>query len=423
MSFATNGSPIRWVGRWITVAAILGATSAAAADVGLPDTVLRIEASNAAGSGSVDVSLDSLSWDAATQSLSWEEASGISIVEPETRAVIATFDSVVLAFRDCSAVALEFDLEAGASETTVVFRTGQLSFGSIGSDVAEGRATAAFSLTDLYGDGAQMVGLGGAGMGAYRAYFNGAAPDGTLFAHLVALISVSGGTGSASQREPTFGYRDMGSEVSDMSVEIAFTLTAHDRLTASTTFDIDPDPADCGDDADDDGLPDWLDGCPDDPEKIEPGDCGCGVADADSDDDGIADCVDNCPETANPDQEDADDDGVGDACEEDGGDYDGYSDADDDDAEPLGDPASEGETADEESDDPGDADDGPPWGPGWAGLFGFAPAEGAEGDEALDEWMYGFGHLCGFGAAGLLPLTLLGLGGCKVVSYRRLKGR
>lgn len=42
-------------------------------------------------------------------------------------------------------------------------------------------------------------------------------------------------------------------------------------------------------DACDSGLPD---DCPDDPNKTEPGVCGCGVSDTDSDGDGVADCLD-----------------------------------------------------------------------------------------------------------------------------------
>jgi hypothetical protein len=56
--------------------------------------------------------------------------------------------------------------------------------------------------------------------------------------------------------------------------------------------------------------------CPDDPNKTEPGICGCGRTDVDSDSDGIEDCIDNAPYTSNQDQADGDLDGVGDAAEQ-----------------------------------------------------------------------------------------------------------
>jgi len=40
---------------------------------------------------------------------------------------------------------------------------------------------------------------------------------------------------------------------------------------------------------------DIYDACPDDPDKIAPGICGCGVPDTDTDGDGTLDCNDNCP--------------------------------------------------------------------------------------------------------------------------------
>ncbi|MDG2029581.1 MAG: hypothetical protein P8J45_01110, partial [Phycisphaerales bacterium] len=49
-------------------------------------------------------------------------------------------------------------------------------------------------------------------------------------------------------------------------------------------------------DSDSDGTLDCIDGCPDDPEKIEPGACGCGVEELDTDGDGIPDCIDPCPD-------------------------------------------------------------------------------------------------------------------------------
>jgi hypothetical protein len=48
-------------------------------------------------------------------------------------------------------------------------------------------------------------------------------------------------------------------------------------------------------DADGDGTPDACDGCPSDPAKVAPGQCGCGVPDTDTDGDGTADCHDGCP--------------------------------------------------------------------------------------------------------------------------------
>jgi len=56
--------------------------------------------------------------------------------------------------------------------------------------------------------------------------------------------------------------------------------------------------------------------CPDDPNKTEPGVCGCGRTDVDSDSDGIEDCIDNAPYNSNQDQVDGDLDGVGDAAEQ-----------------------------------------------------------------------------------------------------------
>jgi hypothetical protein len=37
------------------------------------------------------------------------------------------------------------------------------------------------------------------------------------------------------------------------------------------------------------------DNCPDDPNKVEPGTCCCGVSEEDTDQDGTPDCVDDCP--------------------------------------------------------------------------------------------------------------------------------
>lgn len=48
-------------------------------------------------------------------------------------------------------------------------------------------------------------------------------------------------------------------------------------------------------DGDGDGTPDCNDECPSDPNKTAPGVCGCSVPDTDGDGDGTPDCIDQCP--------------------------------------------------------------------------------------------------------------------------------
>lgn len=49
-------------------------------------------------------------------------------------------------------------------------------------------------------------------------------------------------------------------------------------------------------DSDNDGIFNCIDGCPNDPLKTAPGLCGCGVSDTgDADGDGVPDCTDQCP--------------------------------------------------------------------------------------------------------------------------------
>lgn len=56
------------------------------------------------------------------------------------------------------------------------------------------------------------------------------------------------------------------------------------------------------------------DNCPDDPAKLEPGVCGCGVADTDGDADGVPDCQDTC--AGHDDHVDVDANGIADGCQD-----------------------------------------------------------------------------------------------------------
>ena len=69
--------------------------------------------------------------------------------------------------------------------------------------------------------------------------------------------------------------------------------------TIRITSCIDSDGDGVSDDSDGDGVSDCVDNCPDDPNKTDPGACGCGNEDTDTDGDGVDDCVDNCPDDPN----------------------------------------------------------------------------------------------------------------------------
>lgn len=72
-------------------------------------------------------------------------------------------------------------------------------------------------------------------------------------------------------------------------------FTMNPFLTCSNTFDPDATVPSIVNHRDTRSCLDFGDACPDDPDKVEPGQCGCDIADTDTDLDGVADCVDGCP--------------------------------------------------------------------------------------------------------------------------------
>lgn len=68
-------------------------------------------------------------------------------------------------------------------------------------------------------------------------------------------------------------------------------------VASGTSTDCDGNrvPDECQPDDDGDGVIDVCDACPEDPDKSQSGQCGCGAPDTDTDGDGVADCRDLCP--------------------------------------------------------------------------------------------------------------------------------
>ncbi len=94
--------------------------------------------------------------------------------------------------------------------------------------------------------------------------------------------------------------------IADMTVRVSAAALG-DRITLSVEDTEDPPEFLANDDSEQFSVTSRLphiitigdppvDQCPDDPTKINPGQCGCGVPDVDSDEDGVPDCLDACPE-------------------------------------------------------------------------------------------------------------------------------
>ena len=114
-----------------------------------------------------------------------------------------------------------------------------------------------------------------------------------------ATVAIAGGnyfpsvslTGARQQLDSAING---GAVAGTWTIRFADALNLDTGSFTSVSVDVVPVP-----DADGDGTADATDGCPNDPNKIAAGACGCGVADTDSDGDGTPNCNDGCPNDPN----------------------------------------------------------------------------------------------------------------------------
>ena len=131
---------------------------------------------------------------------------------------------------------------------------------------------------------------------AGEAYDLGAGADTTLSAAI--LIPTGAALGDTRMRVTERWNTDPGacdSVTFGETEDYTITVVARSAFNGGADFD----------DDDGDGIPNFCDNCPDDPNEFQ----------EDVDGDGVGDACDNCPNTANEDQLDSDGDGLGDACD------------------------------------------------------------------------------------------------------------
>lgn len=212
--------------------------TAGAAQAGISGAIIRIEATNADGTGIVELVNNSDFQDGALYS----SLDGPVDIVSDSGNVIATVTNLNALLIADPVVNMNFAMFAGNSTTVFKVTSTLLSFDTINNPI--GRASSSLSITDSDGNGATAIGLYDGGK-VFKANYNGLIPGGTTFASLVNSPIVVGPFDSnnpGDYEESGPGFTPIGEPVSSMSTEFNFSLTARDQFAATSTFVIIPSP-------------------------------------------------------------------------------------------------------------------------------------------------------------------------------------
>jgi hypothetical protein len=222
----------------LCVTAAVGCVSAALAEIS--DIVYSVVAENRSGRASFQAHFSEGSWDSERRIYSWRLSAPIELRDDDGD-LIAILQQGSTLVRGDPQISLGYLVQAGDSLTNFTITSALLSFPTMNNPDA--RASASMGITDINGDGAELIGLHD-GPAAYLAQYNGFVPGGSTFSALIGSIKASaGGSGSAFQNDPPSGYRTISGNVNDMSVQFKFSLTAFDTSSGTSNFEIVPEPA------------------------------------------------------------------------------------------------------------------------------------------------------------------------------------
>lgn len=223
------------------VGAMIASAAPAAADIS--QVVLRIQATNAEGTGSWTALIDAGSFNP-DGTYSWTLGAPVQL-RSSTGVVVGTLTAGNTFIVEDPLVSLGFSVQAGAVDTAFQITSALLSFPSI--NPAEGRASGTITATDINSNGTTLTGLHGGSM--LRTQYNGFVPAGTTFADLlVGPMSNAEAFGSVadSSDSPGVGFTPIPGTVTDISMQYFFTLSAGDIASGTGTFIVAPAPGALG---------------------------------------------------------------------------------------------------------------------------------------------------------------------------------
>ena len=240
-----NASGRFWVN--VGVAALVSAVSVSAL-AGISEDVIKVTASNKNGSASYVLKLGDTGWDYRNDpnsAYSWSLDHAVDLVDPSTGYSLGRLNDLSIFLRNDPQQNLQFSVQAGSDDTSFTILTGRLDFDSISNGA--GTASSAFTLTDTNNNGAKIDGMTGPSSSAtYWAAYNGDMPDVQTFTEMLKSLSVAPGESSKSWsgNDPqNGGYRSLDAEVHSMSTAAQFNLSAYDLLSATSNYEIVPEPA------------------------------------------------------------------------------------------------------------------------------------------------------------------------------------
>ncbi len=220
------------------IAAGAVALIAGAASAGLSHIILQIQADVNGQVGTFSVPQSAGTWTGT--SFSWTLAAPTPIMSRTGLQLGIVTDASVFVIED-PVVAVNFNIVSTAANTNFTIASPLLSFPTMTGAV--GAASAAVSVTDLFGDGATLTPSGG---GAYSAEYNGLVPTGTNFATLLDSAVTAGAfsTATASDEFPGGGlFAPIAGNISDISARWQFTLSPDDLASGTGVFTVVPAPS------------------------------------------------------------------------------------------------------------------------------------------------------------------------------------
>ncbi|MBL8878720.1 MAG: hypothetical protein JNG88_06320 [Phycisphaerales bacterium] len=204
------------------------------------DIVLSIDVWAGSSHATYVVPFSGANYDATQRVVTWARTTSTPLIDPNTSMTVATMRNASLSIRHYPPrILIAGQITAGAQNAVVLIRSGWLQYPPIFAGDGGGRVSVSLGVADLNNNGAAVDAIGEEGAGIYLAESNEFVPAGVEFTELINAIEVgAGGTATVFQNDPPQGTRQLDYDVWGASVELEYTLTAMDRASYNTQFNI-----------------------------------------------------------------------------------------------------------------------------------------------------------------------------------------